>query len=134
MSETSRSTVGVQVRRLALATIVLAPVVLAGLLAAFWLKSLIPRWVYWKMGLLFLIAVDVAYGVIAAIAILGTLVLGILLFERRRERTSRLTVARGLLLCVSVLMGLAVAEATSAVWQIQSHRDTAMPVGGLQPV
>ena len=130
MPRSNGTPVWIQVRRLALLTIGLAPVVLIFLIAVLWLQSNIPRWVYWKAGLIFLITLEVAYGVTVVLTILGAVVLGFLVFRGRRV-ASRPAVGRGLLLCVSLMLGLIAAETASAVWLHRSHRETALPVGGL---
>jgi hypothetical protein len=112
MSRSSFLTPLPSARRLAVLTAALAPLVLLAILAGFWIHSLIPKWAYWEAGLIFLIALEVAYGVAA---LLGTLVLGVLLIRAKGPRTRRPYAARGLLLCLSIGIALAGAEVASAV-------------------
>src|SRR5262249_35129675 len=129
MSRPSPMSLQVLARRLILLTAALAPLVLLTMLAGFWIHSLIPKWVYWEAGLIFLIALEVAYGLTVAGTLLGTLVLGILLIRTKGSRTRRPYAARGLLLCLSIAMALAGAEVASAVWWTRSRRGSAVPAG-----
>jgi tetratricopeptide (TPR) repeat protein len=123
----------VPLRRLVLLTFALAPLVLLVIIAAFWIKSRTPEWVFWKIGLVFLIVIEIVCGIAAALSLLGALVCGVLLGSRNRQRTTGLgAVARGLLLSISILAALTMAEAASAFWQYWSHRHTALPIGGLR--
>lgn len=103
-------------RGLALWTAALAPLVVLGILIAFWIESVTPRWVYWKAGLIFLLALEAAYGVAVAATMLGTLVLVALFIRVQGPRRLRPGVARGLLLCGSLWFGLGLAEAAAVVW------------------
>src|SRR5262245_7184599 len=132
MSRPSPMSLPVLARRLVLLTAALAPLVLLTILAGFWIHGLIPKWVYWEAGLIFLIALEVAYGVTVAGTLLGTLVLGILLVRTKGPRTRRPYAARGLVLCLSLAIALAGAEVASAVWWARSRRGSAMPAGGLR--
>jgi hypothetical protein len=109
----------------------LVPVVLIGLIGFFWLESNVPDWLYWKTTLIFLIAVEIAYGATVMLAIAGILGLGFLFLQGRNRNSARPTVTRGLLLCASLLCGLAAAEAVCAARAQRSHRGLAVPVGGL---
>jgi hypothetical protein len=117
--------------RLALVTAGLAPVVALVLIGLSKLQRDTPEWVYWKAELIFLITLEIAYGVTASLCLLGMLVLGFYFFRRRDRGASRPVLARGLILCVALLCGLAMAEAVCAAWISWSHRSTAVPVGGL---
>jgi len=131
MAEVSRPGLVRRLRWLGLWTIGLAPVVLILIITALWLQSIIPKWVYWKAGLIFLIIVEIAYGITLVLTVLGIAVQGLLMFWDRRSRAGRIASARGLLLCVSLLLGLMAAEAVAGVCLARSGRATAMPVGGL---
>jgi hypothetical protein len=106
-----------------LLTIVLLPLVWIALIGVFWLQSRVPEWVYWKTGLIFLIATEIAYGVSVALAVAGTFGLGFLFYRRRGRTRERPAVARGRLLCVSLLCGVAAAEAVCAAWLSRSVID-----------
>jgi len=131
MHVASRNSALIQIRRLALVTIALVPVVFTGSYAFLWLRTNFPEWIYRKAELVFLIAVEISCAVTAALSILGILVLGCLLFRGRRSAKNRLLIARGFVLCVSLLLGLAAAEAGSTVWLRRTHRSSAIPVEGL---
>jgi lysophospholipase L1-like esterase len=121
-----------QFLRLVRLTIVLAPLVLLGIVATLWIKSAIPEWVFWKIGLVFLIAVEGVFALATALSLAGVLVCGVLVCKRSRERRSVGAIARWLLLSLATLAALVVAEASSAVWQLRYHRRTALPIGGLR--
>jgi hypothetical protein len=112
-------------------TAVLAPLVLLTIVAGFWIRSLIPTWAYWEAGLIFLIALEVAYGVTVVAVMLGTLLLGILLARKRGLHTRPPYAAQGLLLCLSIAIAMAGAEVASALWSARSRGDSGMPDGGL---
>jgi lysophospholipase L1-like esterase len=120
------------VARLALVTIVLFPVVVLGLYAWFWLKSHVPDRVYWNGVLFFLGVFEAVYLAAVTVAAAGTLLLGWLVFGARRTRQGVRLIARGLLLCVSILLGALFAEGAAAFWQYRAHRFSAMPAGGLR--
>ena len=119
------------VRLVALA-LALAPLILLGIVAVLWVGGRTPEWVFWKIGLVFLIAVEILAATAAVIAFSGGLFCGILIFSTSRRTKSRGTLARGLLLSVSILAALATVEVVSALWQYRSHHGTALPVGGLR--
>ncbi len=121
----------ISARRLVSLTLVLAPVVLIAIVATLWLQARIAEWVYWKAMLICLIALEAAYVATATAAVVSTIVMSIFLSRARKGRGTRLILARGLLLSVSLLIGLASAEAISAFWSMRSQQDSAMPVGGL---
>src|SRR5262249_51645072 len=104
--------------------------VLACLLSGFWLKSVVPEWIYWKAALIFLSAAELAYGIALAAAILSTLVVGLLFFHWKGCGPKLAVLARPLALCVSTLLASIGAETACAIWQIRAHRFSAMPVGG----
>ena len=120
-----------QLVRLALFTAGLAPIVALVLVGLSRLQQNTPDWVYWKAELIFLIALEFAYGATASLSVLGTLVFAFLLIRRRSKGTSRPALARGLTLSIALLCSLTLAEAVCASWVSWSHRSTAVPVGGL---
>src|SRR5579864_3060370 len=103
------------------------PVVFTVLL---WLQEQIPAVLMWKAGLAFLVVIKVAYGVVLMSALGATPALGVLLYQARRCGSKRPAIGRGLLLCASLLLGLAMAEAGAAVWQLQLHQGLSWPVRG----
>ena len=117
-------------RRWALWTLGLFPLVYLVLNLWSWLESRVPEWIFWQSELVFLIAAEVAYGIAAAVAIVGTTVLGILLLRGMHAVRTRSRMARCFTLCLSLLLASLAAEVASAVWQYRAHRFSAMPVGG----
>jgi hypothetical protein len=103
-------------------TVGLLPVALAALLLVFWIRDHVPEQVYWRIGLGFLIALEFAYIAVPVIALIAAPVLGILVQRARRSGWSRPARARGLLLCVSVLLGAILSETAAAVWRVRAHR------------
>ena len=91
-----------------------------------------PEWVYWKSELIFLITIEIAYGTAACLSALGVVVLGTHILKARGRGKRRQWIARVLVLCISLLGGLALAEATCAGWVSWSRRFTVVPVGGLE--
>src|SRR5579883_2209503 len=122
----------VSVKRVVLLTIGLAPAVLLVLIGLVRLYDRIPGWVYWKAGLILLIAAEFAYGVTVALTVLGMVVLGVVWVRTPGSWTSRrrLSAARGLLLCGSLVIALVLGEAIAALWLIRARNATAMPAGG----
>jgi lysophospholipase L1-like esterase len=97
-----------------------------------WLPARIPARFFWQTGVVFLIAVEFAYCVTAAMTIVGVVVLAALLFKRRGKRTDRGKLFRGLLLCASLAVSLLLAEAATALWVRFAHSGSAVPAGGLR--
>ena len=131
MLNSTRSSARITARRLALWTIELFPMVLCLVILWFWLESSVPAWVYWQTALCFVIAARWAYGVSVAAAIPGTIVLGLLVFRGRRTGHGRAGMARGLILCSSLVLVAIAAEGTSAIWERRLRRKSALPVGAL---
>ncbi len=134
MTEGPGTTTGRQLARLAWLTLGLTPVLLLGIVTCFWVRSNVPRWVYWKTGLIFMIMAEIAYVAALVTAIPGTLVTAAALIWRGRAQSQRLALARWFLLCSSVVSALTVAEAASAMWQRRFHAATVMPAGGVRSV
>ncbi len=107
-----------------------AGITASGFLAWFALEQL-PMVVFWRAGLVFAIALEVVYGMALLVCLVGVPVQTVLLARARKRQRRRPAIARGLLLCVSVLLSLAMAEATAAIVRAYSRRSTAVPVGGL---
>ncbi len=114
---------------LAISVVATAAVVGSG----YWLHDHIPDRVAWRMGLAFLIALEIAYCVTAATALLGAALLAALLFLRRRNAAPRGRLARGLLLCMSLAITLLLAEAATAVWRRFAHTGSGITAGDLRP-
>ena len=117
--------------RLAWLTLGLAPVVLGSIVAFFWVQSNVPRWVYWKVGLILLIMAEIAYVLALTFAIPGTLLVGAVLIDRRRKRQPAFKIARWFLLGMSVLLALAMAEVAGVMLKRLSHPASALPPGDL---
>jgi hypothetical protein len=98
----------------------------------FEIRNRLPRWFFLRAELVFLNVALVAYGTAAVVTALAIPVLLWRIRVAKRRGRPRLPAARGLLGCMSVLVGLVAAEATSAIYQAHAHQRTVIPVGGLQ--
>jgi len=130
MSKARVTPAPINVKRLALWTIGLFPIVFLILTFWVWLEGRVPTWIYWEAKLVFLIAAEGAYATMTTVAVAGALIFGFLLFWRRRSPARRAAFARPLSLCVSLLLASIAAEAACAIWQYRAHRFSVMPVGG----
>ena len=133
MSKSRGTTLWAQIGRLVLLTAGLAPLVALALIGLGRLHRVTPEWVYWKAELIFLISLKIAYQVTALLSFVGSLVIGFLLYRAVRKGGRRPLLARGFMLCIALLSGLAFSEVVCAGWLSWSHRDTAVPIGGLEP-
>ena len=115
--------------RLVRMTIGLFAPVLISLLAIFWVWDHVDDWVWWQVGLIFLIVLEIAYVLTVALVIPAALILGFLVLSRRGT-AGRSAVGRWCLLCVSLLCGIIAAETVCAVWRHAPHRSTALPPEG----
>ena len=118
-------------RRYVLLTMVLVPVVLLVLLAGAWLQDHIPIRLAWRAGLVFLLALEVAYVLAAASAIIGVLTLAFVTIQGRRIGARRPAVTRGLLACGSLVLGLLLSESACGIWLHHLRESRVMPIGGL---
>jgi hypothetical protein len=132
MSEPQKTMALRQLGRLAILTVGLAIVLTGMLIGILRIHDDLPEWVYWKAELIFLIALEIVYGIAACLSFVGLIVLSALVLRARGTGKGRSLIARGLLLCIALLGGLALAEGTCAVWIAWSHRFTVVPVGGLE--
>ncbi len=114
MSQTFLNPNPITVRRAVGWTIVLFPAVLLALISGFWIWNDVPTRVYWKAGLLLLIALEIAYAVSVSLAALGALFFGVLVVRTRRSGRSLPWPPRGLQLCGSVLLAAILIEAACA--------------------
>ena len=132
MSDTRGTTALSQVKRLALFTAGIAPVIALALIGLSRLQRDTPEWVYWEAELIFLIALKITYQATAILSAAGALVFGFLLVRRLRVGLSRPWLVRGFTLSFALLFSLVFGEAACAAWLIWSHRGTIVPVGGLE--
>jgi len=95
----------------------------------YWLRVIgPPKLVLRHVTVGFLAVVLAGYFVVLAAAVLGATILGwFLWWSRRRQGAPRLKAARWLLLCVSCIVGLGLAETTAAAWLARTHRLPALP-------
>ncbi len=128
MSERSPNSDSLTIRRAVRWTIGLFPVVLLGLIAVFCIQSYVPTWVYWNAGLLFLIMLEIAYGVSLSLAVLGALLFGALVVRGRRLGRSGPWSTLGLQLCGSVLLAAVVVEAACAPLRIREPGASPSPI------
>jgi hypothetical protein len=110
---------------MAIWTIGLFPVVLLGLIAALWLPSLIPASVSWTAGLVVCIALELAYVTSALAAVAGAVSICVIMLKRGRGGWTAPWLVRGLVVCVSLLVAAAVAEAACAAWRVRAQRSSA---------
>src|SRR5205807_2098659 len=108
----------------------IAAVLAVALIAAGLGLAQVPQLVWIKVALGFLISLETIYGVALALGSIGVAVLATLLIRGRRRGRPHPAVSRWLLLCLSLLLGLALCEGTSAALRARSRRTTAMPAGG----
>jgi hypothetical protein len=118
-------------RRVAILTVALAPVVLGFLMTFYWLADHVPVRYFWKAGLIFLIALEITYWLVALLTLLGVVALGLLRLRVPRYRRHPV-ISRGLLLCVSLIFGLIAGETVGVIWQFRSNQLSAVPIGGLR--
>lgn len=115
----------------ALLTLVLVPLILGAILGCYWIVDRTPVWVYWKIGLIFLLSADHVY----AFAVAGAMVLLAALILRSlrgwRDTTSRRAAARGALLCASIGVSALLAESVAAFLLAREDRSAAIPIGGV---
>jgi lysophospholipase L1-like esterase len=93
-----------------------AAALLAFFLIRTWLGVLAPSWVVLRLAVGVLVALEVAYILAGIAAMCGAVVLGAVVCGARRKRAARPWVARGLLLCLSSLIGMALVEGLAATW------------------
>ena len=118
---------------LGLLAAVLGPLVYALILGAYWLLDQVPKAGSWKAKLFLLVALEVVYVFAVGASLVGALALTSSFWLSRSGRgSSRTSIGRWLLVCVSLLLSLVAAEAASAIWQRQAHRSIAMPIGGFR--
>ncbi|HKI21550.1 MAG TPA: hypothetical protein VKA15_26890, partial [Isosphaeraceae bacterium] len=113
-----------RIGRLAILTIAWASIVCVLLFGAIWLSSKASRAFVARAELAALIAVEVIYGTIAVLSLLGALVLLALWLRIRRTGKIRPVVPRAPLLCGSLVLGVMLAEAASAAWRWRQSGQT----------
>jgi hypothetical protein len=122
------------VKRLAWASAIGAAIAICIVLTVsvkFYLEDNLSPRTLWRMRLGFLLAYEIAYGVIALSFVVAIPLLSALVYRARRRRQFRPIRARLLLFAVSLLLALLVSEAVAGVWWTRLHRTSALPVGGL---
>jgi hypothetical protein len=119
----------ITIRRAVIWTAGLFPVVLVGLIFAFWLASAVPTWVFWRVALVLLVALEVVYGASVAVAAACALLLGALALRRGRRAWTAPWLTRGLVVCGAILVAAMVAEAAGAAWRIGAQRSSATSAG-----
>lgn len=101
----------------------------------YWLRVIgPPKLVVRHLTVAFLAVVLAGYFFVLAAVVLGAMILGWFLWRSRRSPgASRLKAARWLLLCVSCMAGLGLAEITAATWLARTHRLPALPERFTEP-
>ncbi len=92
----------------------LAVAALAVMIVPAWLNFVFTRRARLQATIGFLVGLGITYAVVVVVAVIGTLAFGGLLYKERRKRTSRSTISRGLVLCISCLLAAALAEGAAA--------------------
>jgi hypothetical protein len=100
----------------------------AVMIALPWLRAMLAPSAPRKAILGFLIVLEVTYIVVVLLGLIGALFFGMRFWRVRRERMSRVTASRGLLLCVCCLITLALGEGVSATWRASSRWDLSSTV------
>jgi lysophospholipase L1-like esterase len=120
----------ITVKRLALWTLILFPIIFMGL--SYWssIERRIPDWYYWQAELVFLLAFELVYVGVMIAALFGIFVVSFR-SAREKRREQRAILMRALLLCVSFFFAVIAAEATCQIWQSRQRAQSAMPIGGL---
>jgi lysophospholipase L1-like esterase len=119
--------------RLAALAAASAGVIVAFWIGAIWLSAWITPGVLRKAEIILLGVIAIAYAAAALLGILGVPLVGALWLRGRRKRTGGSSLARGAVLCGSLLVAVVLAEAGSAAWQFQRLLRSPVPVGGLRP-
>ncbi|MBX6313197.1 MAG: hypothetical protein IRY99_09825 [Isosphaeraceae bacterium] len=93
-----------------------------------WGAALVPPGGLRRATVVLLWGLLIAYGLILAIAPAGTILLGVGLWRaRRRGESWPVSRVRALLLCASLLVGLALLEGGAAAWRAWTRRPPALP-------
>jgi lysophospholipase L1-like esterase len=116
-----------RVTKRVLVAIGLAPFLVLFFVLWFAIEDRLPLWFFYQAELIFLNLVEIAYGATLLVTAIAIPVLLIRLMGARRHGRSRLPMARGLLGCVSVLLALAAAEATTAIFKARADQQAVMP-------
>jgi lysophospholipase L1-like esterase len=98
--------------------------------AAYFCIEQTPKLVFLKVALALAIGLEAAYAVTLVVCLAAAPVLLAILVRGRRRGVRRPRLARGLLLCVSVVFALALCEGASAVVRARRERASAVPAGG----
>jgi hypothetical protein len=94
-----------------------------------WLSAVIPGWAWRRIGIIFLQAMLVLYGMTVVASVTGLVVL----LAVRRRGGGWLPRAKGLALCLSCLFGIFLLESGAAAWQAWVHREPDLPKHLLRP-
>lgn len=89
----------------------------------------VPKAVFWRAALGFLLVFEGSYLVVLAACLVGIPALALRLRDGRRRGVRRPLTARGLLLCLSLAISMAVSEATVAALRSRLRLTTAVPAG-----
>src|SRR3954471_2990773 len=87
-------------------TVILAPLTVGAVWFHSWIREDAPSWVYWRLALGVMIALEVAYDVVLAACLVAVPSLGVRLYRARRRGIKRPAAARVLLLALATLFAL----------------------------
>jgi tetratricopeptide (TPR) repeat protein len=119
--------------RLAFVAISAATIISLLIFAGIWVKSALSSLFFIQAELALLSLIKIVYAATALLSMPAAALLGILWLRGRSRRQRLPGVARALLLCWSLCLGVALAEAASVVWRECVRGRLPMPVGGLGP-
>ena len=111
-------------------TLALAALVLVLIVGGYWILDHTPIWVYWEIGLIFLLGLDLAYALAIGSVIVLIPLLAFLRSRGRGDSRRRAATARGFLLCFSIAFAAIMAESVSAFRLAGEDRVAVLPAGG----
>lgn len=103
------------IRAYLLLAVGLVPALLSSILGFYWIKDHAPIWWYWKAGLIFLMGLDIAYGLAILALFAFPPILALWLAVGARGAKARRWVFRYGLFCLSVLVCAILGEAVGAI-------------------
>jgi tetratricopeptide (TPR) repeat protein len=93
-----------------------------------WVLAFLTEAISRQVAIELLIGLEITYGALLTSSLVGTLVLGGIFWQARREHTRRPKVAQGLLLCGACVLSLALAEALAGLRQVPIRAMPSLPM------